>query len=265
MRLTRLILLCAALMAGWAPSARAQLFLKLDGVTNSSAVDGYRQWMEIDSLQTGLGRSITAGASGGGASKPSFSEITIRKRIGVESPQLALLAAGGGGSGAGGLIPNGTVDMLRPVQNGSTRYLRLNLTNILISSLSQSLDGEDVGSEVITLAPLIVSWTQTLYNESTGRSTGNAVSLWDIQARTVRVGTNAPVFVSSGIRVGGRFELSWSGVAGRTYRIYAVTDLGKPFELVAEVKVETSGRTLYSITPTAPVMFYTVEQVGEVK
>ena len=63
------------------------------------------------------------------------------------SPQLALLAAGGGG----GTINSGAIDLVQ-LASGQARYLRINLTNILISSYSQS-SGGGVPSESVSLAP----------------------------------------------------------------------------------------------------------------
>src|SRR5690242_1217861 len=99
MKLCRFIALsCGLLLAEFHP-ASAPIFLRLDGVTGSVADTNRVGWMALDSLQQGVGRSISLGGGGSGrtASAPSFSEFTVTKQLDSGSPRLALLAAGGGG------------------------------------------------------------------------------------------------------------------------------------------------------------------------
>jgi type VI secretion system secreted protein Hcp len=259
MRFCRLIALsCCLLLAEFHP-ASAQIFLRLDGVTGSATETNHIGWMTLDSLQQGVARGISS-ASGGGnrqASDPSFSEFTVSKQMDSGSPQLALLAAGGGGN----IINSGTIDLVQ-LASGQARYIRINLTNILISSYSQS-SGGGVPSESVSLAPLMISWNYTFYGKTSGLPVAYDFYNWNLATSMGNSGTNPPAFVSTGIRSAGGVQLGWIAIAGHHYRIFAVSDLSKPFVAIAEFTAPTSGITNYTFAPVAPAMFYTVQEVPD--
>ena len=258
MKLCRLIALSCCLLLAQFPSASAQMFLRLDGVTGSVTETNHFGWMVINSLQQGVGRAILPSAGGGRqASSPTFSEFTVTKQMDSGSPKLALLAAGGGGN----TINSGMIDLVR-FSAGQARYLRINLTNILISSYSQS-GGSDVPSESLTLSPLVISWNFSFYGKTTGLPAAYAFNNWDLTTNTGNAGTNQPTFASTGIRSANGVELSWNAVAGRHYRIFAVSDLSQPFVSITEFTAATDGATSYTVGPTAPAMFYAVEEIPD--
>ena len=259
MRFCRFIALsCGLLLAEFYP-ASAQIFLRLDGVTGSVSVTNRVGWMALDSLQQGVGRSISVsgGGSGRSASAPSFSEFTVTKLLDSGSPRLALLAAGGGGN----TINSGAIDLFQ-LGADQTRYLRINLTNILISSYSFA-GGGDVPFESVSLSPLRISWNYTSYRNTSGLPKEYRFNYWNLDTVTGNSGTNASTFVSTGIRSTSGVQLSWTAVAGRRYRIFAVPDLKSPFVALTEITAPASGIQNYNITPTAPAMFYTVEEVPD--
>jgi len=257
MKSCRLIALCCCLLLAEFHPAYAQMYLRLDGVTGSVTDTNHGGWLALYSLQQGVGRAIGSASEGGGrqASSPSFSEFTVTKQLDSGSPQLALLAAGGGGD----TINSGAIDLVQ-LASGQARYLRINLTNILISGYSVS-SGGDVPFESLSLAPLVISWNYTFYGNTSGLPDAYDFNYWDLATNTGNSGTNRPTFASTGIRSAGGVQLSWTAVAGRHYRIFAVSDLSKPFVASAELTATTSGVTNYTITPAAPAMFYTVEEV----
>lgn len=259
MRLCQFIALsCGLLLAAFHP-ASGQIFLRLDGVAGSVTNTGGIAWMALTSVDQGVGRSISRSGVGGNrlASPPVYSEFTISKLMDSASPKLALLAAGG----AGDIINSGAIDLFQLGSN-QTRYLRINLTNVLISSYSIS-SGGDVPSESLTLAPLIVSWNFTTYRNTTGLPKGYRSNYWDLATLTGNSGTNAPAFVSSGIRSASGVQLSWTATAGRHYRIFAVPNLKSPFVALAEVTANVNGVKNYDVPSSAPAMFYTVEEVPD--
>ena len=217
----------------------------------------YNQKPELESLQQGVARTISSGGGGGGRtpSAPSFSEFTVTKLMDSGSSRLALLATGGGGN----TISSGAIDLYQ-LGSDQARYLRINLTNILISSYSLSSQG-DVPLESISLAPLVVSWNFTSYRDTSGLPKEYRFNHWNLATLAGKSGANAPTFVSTGIRSASGVQLSWTAVAGRRYRIYAVTDLTKPFVALTEITATADAVRTYNITPSAPAMFYTVEEV----
>jgi type VI secretion system secreted protein Hcp len=249
---------CGLLLAEFHP-ASAQIFLRLDGVTGSVTDTNRFGWMALDSLQHGVGRGISSASGGGGrtASAPSFSEFTVTKLLDSGSPRLALLAAGGGGD----IINSGAIDLFQ-LGSDQTRYLRINLTNILISSYSFA-SGGDVPFESVSLLPLKISWNYTFYRNTSGLPRAYRFNYWNLDTLTGNSGTNASAFVSTGIRSASGVQLSWTAIAGRRYRIFAVPDLKSPFVALTEITATASGIQNYNLTPAAPAMFYTVEEVPD--
>jgi len=247
---------CCLLLAKSLP-ASAQIFLRLDGVTGSVTDTNRVGWMALYSVQYGVGRGISSASNGTNrqVSAPSFSEFTVTKQLDSGSPKVALLAAGGGGN----TISNGSIDLVQPGPD-QTRYLRINLTNILISSYNLA-SGGDVPSESVSLSPLMISWNYTSYRDSSGLPYGYQFNDWDLATSTGNSGFNQPAFVSTGIRSASGVQLSWTAIAGNRYRVFAVSDLTRPFVVIAEFTATADGAANYSITPSAPAMFYVVEEV----
>ncbi|WP_424813027.1 Hcp family type VI secretion system effector [Roseococcus sp. YIM B11640] len=74
------------------------IFLKYGSIKGETTQQAHKDWIEINSMQFGMGRSITA--SQGGASKrestaPSISEIVLTKSMDISSPLLFKEALGG--------------------------------------------------------------------------------------------------------------------------------------------------------------------------
>ena len=74
------------------------IFMKYGAMDGEVTATGYEKWIELGSLQWGVGRGISAGVGGGSkreASAPSVSEITVTKTLDAFSP-LALKESIGG-------------------------------------------------------------------------------------------------------------------------------------------------------------------------
>ncbi len=78
------------------------IFIKYGTLEGEATAKGYEKWMEVNSLQWGVGRGISSGVGGGSkreASAPSVSEITVTKSMDAISPLL--LKGGSRGQGVG--------------------------------------------------------------------------------------------------------------------------------------------------------------------
>jgi type VI secretion system secreted protein Hcp len=255
MKSRRLIMLLLCLLAANNCQLAAQTFLRLDNITGSSTDTNHVGWMDIQSA-TVVDVTIT-GIGGGGISgsiSNHFGAISFSKYSDIASPTLAVRCA------SGTLINSGTVDFTE-VSSSGARYLRMNLTNIYITSFNQSGSG-DFG-ESFSLLPLNYSWNYTHYSTKTGLPDAYVFSGWDILTNSGTLGTNNPAFVTTGIRNNAGVKLSWNTTAGKLYRIYAVSDLRQPFMPIALLTATTTGTTNYIFVPVAPAMFYTVEQVPD--
>jgi type VI secretion system secreted protein Hcp len=124
----------------------AAIYMKLGTIKGESTAAGYEDWIEIQSLQWGVGRGISSSAGGADreASTPSVSEVTVSKTADKSSPYLFFEAV----AGTAGIDAE-----LHVVQTGKTGlepYFKFKLYNSLISGLSQS-SGGDRPSESLSL------------------------------------------------------------------------------------------------------------------
>lgn len=114
------------------------IYMKYDGVTGNVTESGHTGWIELQSCNWGLGRSIATavGASDDReASMPSVSEVIVTKECDVASTNLLQEALTGFGKTV-------QIDFTRTAKTTDT-YLTLTLTNAMISSHSHSHNGGD--------------------------------------------------------------------------------------------------------------------------
>lgn len=123
------------------------IFMKYGDTKGEVTAEGYKDWIEVQSLQLGVGRGISAGVGGGSkreASAPSVSEVTVSKTMDAFSP-LALKEAIGG---KGVLVK---IDVTRTDASGKhVAFQKYLLTNSMISGYSIS-SGGDRPSESLSL------------------------------------------------------------------------------------------------------------------
>ena len=137
---------------------------------------------------------------------------------------------------------------------------RLNLTNVVLTSVSIAGSGDTISDEIISLRAEVFSWNYTQFNAASGLARTNMSSSWDFTANTGQSTGSAPGFITTGIRKTTGVELGWNAAANATYRIYAVQRLTQPFLPIAQINTTNSGPATYLVTPVAPAMFYVVEQ-----
>jgi len=223
------------------------VFLELDGIVGSSSESNHFGWIEVDSIAQGVSRVTDS---------VCFDEFAFSKAMDEASPQLALHVANGA------VIPLGRLDLVR-VDSGLVRFLRVQLSDILVTSYSVSGGNGHAPEEKFSIRPSVVSWKQTSYDKGTGLPRQYTFHDWNVQLNSATAGTFEPAFVFSGITKGDGIELSWTAEAGRRYRVFAVSSLTAPFIPLAEVTAVESGMFSYGLTSTSTAMFYTVETVSD--
>ena len=120
-------------------------FLKLDGIKGESTVKLHKGEIEISSFSFGVSNAGTAAhGSGGGAGKTSFQSFTITKKLDKSSPALFLDAA------SGKHIKFADVSFMRKAGGKQQDYLKIKLTDVLISSLQQGQSPHGTPTESIT-------------------------------------------------------------------------------------------------------------------
>ncbi len=123
------------------------IFLKYGDIKGETTQVTHKDWIEVSSLQWGVGRGISSGVGGGSkreASAPSVSEITVTKTFDIASPLLLKEAIGG-------KAVQVKLELTRTDNNGThVSYQKYVLENTLISGYSVS-SGGDRPSESLSL------------------------------------------------------------------------------------------------------------------
>ena len=113
------------------------VYINVDTAPGDVTSAGHEAWIEVSSLQWGVGRAITmpiGGASDREASAPSISEVTITKVMDKASPKLMQQALWGDGK----LVK---IDLVKTGTQLEV-YAKYELENCLISGYSVSTGGD---------------------------------------------------------------------------------------------------------------------------
>ena len=66
------------------------IYMKFGSIPGDVTTDGYKDWIELNSFQYGVGRSVSSGAGGNTreSSAPNISEIVVTKHFDKASAKL---------------------------------------------------------------------------------------------------------------------------------------------------------------------------------
>lgn len=121
-------------------------------------VTGHENWLNMGSMQFGVGRSIAIQAGGGAkrdSSSPSLSEVTFSRESDQASPELFYQACGGVSLGTC------TIHILQTIGNETKVFLEVLLEDAMISSYSVSSGGDNPSES------LSVNFTKCSYQYDT--------------------------------------------------------------------------------------------------
>ena len=169
-RLGALVFACALLLVVPA-GASAKAFLELPGVQGESQVLGFEKQIELASFQFGVSNPVQMGDEKV-KGKPTFSELTVTKRLDRASPALMLRTA------TMAAFPTARVRVTKSSEAGESTVLRYCFTNVQVTSFSQS-SGGDIPTESVALSygTIVQSYTEQAGGGSKG---GVFTSGWDV-------------------------------------------------------------------------------------
>jgi type VI secretion system secreted protein Hcp len=122
------------------------IYMKYGAIKGGATATGHEGWIELNSFQWGIGRTIsgpTGGPSSRGASAPSISDIVVTKPTDIATVALLREALVGGGQDV-------SIDFCTTDQGTVTVYLSYTLNNTLISGNAIS-SGGNLPEESISL------------------------------------------------------------------------------------------------------------------
>jgi type VI secretion system secreted protein Hcp len=147
------------------------IYMEFKGVEGDVTTKGYEKWIELNSFQYGVGRSVTSGAGGKSreSSAPNVSEIVITKHFDKASAKLYQ------DSVAGTFDTKVVIKMNTTTKNATETFLTFELTDCGVSSYSLS-SGGDNPMESLSLNFLKVMVTPTPLDKSGQIKKGDVVS-----------------------------------------------------------------------------------------
>jgi type VI secretion system Hcp family effector len=157
------------------------IFLELDGIKGECKDSKHTDWIEVESLQWGVGRGISGPPSSTGShtsGKASFSDMTFSKKLDASSPLLMKAVS------SGQAIAKVTVHVVRSAGTGvKVPYLVFEFKDCGLTSYSNSDNG---GNESVPYESfgLIYSDVKMVYEQTdtqTGDSTGQMPVFWDLR------------------------------------------------------------------------------------
>jgi type VI secretion system secreted protein Hcp len=123
------------------------LYMKYGSIKGAVTTDGFKDWIELNSFQWGVGRAIGTAARGSTSrehSEPNLSEVTVTKLSDVSTPKLFLDAV------AGKLDSKVTIKFTTTTKGKVETFLTYEMENTGLSHYSLS-SGGDMPMESLSL------------------------------------------------------------------------------------------------------------------
>jgi type VI secretion system secreted protein Hcp len=168
-------------------------FLKLDGIKGESADAKHKGEIDIMSFSWGMAQTgVSATGGGGGAGKVKVHDFQITKKTDASSPLLMLNCASGAHIKEANFV-------VRKAGGEQLEYLKIKLTDVLVSSykpgsdseliglLLPAVDLEDKSSDEIPMESITLNFAKVEYSYQPQGADGKAqggpiLAGWDVKA-----------------------------------------------------------------------------------
>ena len=137
------------------------IYMKFGDIKGQVQTEGFKDWIELQSMQYGVSRNTSSGAGGAGreGAHPHISDIVITKNFDVASPKLYQ------DSVAGAFHSKVEIKLTTTTKNKIDTYLALELTDCGVSSYSTSASShEGIGGP--PMESLSLNFTKIMYTPS---------------------------------------------------------------------------------------------------
>lgn len=156
------------------------IYVKIEGgdtkIEGESRDDKHAKWLEVSSWNHSIRQPKSAVASTAGghtAERCEHDDMVFVKDIDSTSPSLWVACS------QGDTFKKVTIEFMRASGKERIKYLEVVLNNVLISSVSPSVAGEGLPTEVFTLKYASVKWTYTIQGID-GKKGASNPQMWSL-------------------------------------------------------------------------------------
>lgn len=178
MKLSQLLALSPVALATLVPieakAAAVDYFLKLDGVEGESADKAHPKEIVLDSFSFGVSTPVGNGAGGGGAGKPSFSDLSATAKLSKVSPTLYLASA------SGQHLKSALISVRKSGGKDLTDFYTVKLEDVVITSLKTGGTTAELPGESVTLNFSKVTWSYKT-QKADGSYDATITKSWDLK------------------------------------------------------------------------------------
>ncbi|MYM39931.1 Hcp family type VI secretion system effector [Duganella qianjiadongensis] len=158
------------------------VYLQIEGIKGESTDAAHSGWIECTSAQWGVlqPKSATASTAGGHtAERCDLRSISITKLADLASPLLMQNCA------TGRTLPKARIEFMRADGQGERiRYYEIELENVLIGAVNQSVHEGDILQDAVSLKFSKVRWKYT-QQRVLGGAGGNTSGGWDLASNRI--------------------------------------------------------------------------------
>ena len=157
------------------------IYVQIPGIKGQTQVTGFKDCLEVDSFQFGVGLGVTSGTTNSERTTglPSFSEVTLTRTSDSATPQLLQKLAG-----AEAVSGKTVITFVRQANTELLNLLVITLTDVIFSGVSLSSGGE-LPVESISLNYSGIEINYTKQGEGGGNE-GNSPFIWNISANEAK-------------------------------------------------------------------------------
>jgi type VI secretion system secreted protein Hcp len=245
-------------MFGYSTSLRAavDMFLDITGIPGESTDPIHTNQVDVLAWSWGMYNSGTTRSAVAG--KSTFQYLNLTKYVDKASPLLMLHCANGG--------PISKVTLyVRKAGVIPIEYIKLQLTNVLVSSVSTGgSGGEDKLTENISLnfAKLQLDYIPT---KPDGSADTPFSFRWDIPGISGTVISPVGGLISTLTYTNGapKASLTWNSIAGVNYQVWTASDLKTTFQPYGSPTISAGdGTTSVTVPANAIKMFFRIETLS---
>jgi len=152
-----------------------KLFLNIAGISGESIDDKHADWIDVLSFSHGISQPAGTSDIIRSTERSEHMDFIITKELDKSSPKLALFCCNGTH------VTEVVIEVCRA--DTSEKYMQYTLTDVIVSSISQSGSSQDSARPVeeVSLRYGRIDWSYTETDYMTGKPKGNVEAYWDVE------------------------------------------------------------------------------------